>query len=351
MDGNLRMCCHLAAWPSRRLEKMGLCYWARQPTRMALFRLLSSPVGPGPDKLLVHVFLDSGRVEFLDKAENGVKSMPIHIFLINKENYAISIRRGLAAIPSGNKPDTNDQIISRLSLVKEGDEILFYLIGRKGLRGIYRAYGRPFYDDTPIYPSNNGHVYPYRVRIDNTDMVFDTPVLLSDIFDLCDIGKIWTFSLQRPGGRANAMFSISNSEFNEIRELFLKINPILGRPAPISEPYRHFKPNLMHRLHFDNQGNPQYESGLTAIFFNGLACGQLKESLGEYSDYLAYVPTSFQKEIDGLLFYSDRKSPNKAIAYGLVELKRDVFDESGFHNYCVTKTGSSKNGPMATLEP
>jgi hypothetical protein len=29
-------------------------------------------VGTGPDKSLVHVFLGSGRMEFLDKAENGV---------------------------------------------------------------------------------------------------------------------------------------------------------------------------------------------------------------------------------------------------------------------------------------
>ena len=33
--------------------------------------------GAGPDKLLVHVFLGSGRMEFLDKGENGVKA-PIY---------------------------------------------------------------------------------------------------------------------------------------------------------------------------------------------------------------------------------------------------------------------------------
>ncbi|MGD0586130.1 MAG: hypothetical protein ABSA86_10230 [Oryzomonas sp.] len=255
--------------------------------------------------------------------------MAVHIFLINEENYAISIRRGLAAIPSGTRPDTDDQIISRMSLVKEGDEILFYLIGTKEIRGIFRAYGRPFYDDTPVWPSNNGQIYPYRIRIDNTDMVFGTPVLLSDIFDLRDNGKIWTFSLHRPSGNANSMFSISDAEFKEVRELFLKINPIFGKPAPISEPYRHVESNLLKRLHVDNQGNPKYESGLTAVFFNDLAYGRHKESLGQYSDYLAYVPTSFQKEIDGLLFYSDFESPTKAIAYGLIELKRDIFDEKG----------------------
>ena len=77
MDGNLWMCSDLATWPARRLEKMGLCYWARQPTRMAFLRLLSSPVGTDPDKLLVHIFLGSGRMEFLGEAETGVKGNPI----------------------------------------------------------------------------------------------------------------------------------------------------------------------------------------------------------------------------------------------------------------------------------
>ena len=74
MDGNLRMCCDLAAWPARRLEKMGLRYWSGQSTRMAFFRILSSPVGAGPDKLLVHVFLGSGRMEFLGEAGNGMNA-------------------------------------------------------------------------------------------------------------------------------------------------------------------------------------------------------------------------------------------------------------------------------------
>jgi hypothetical protein len=159
-------------------------------------------------------------------------------------------------------------------------------------------------------------------------MDFLNPILLSDIYDLRDIGKIWTFSLSRPGG-VNAMFSISNSEFTEIRELFLKINPIFGVSSPIPEPYRHVEPNLMEKIHFDRSGNPEYESGLAAVFFNDLACGQHKEVLGMYSDYLAYVPTSFQKEIDALLFYSDPELPHRTIAYSLVELKREVFDESG----------------------
>ena len=68
MDGNLQLRLDLAAWPTRRLEKMGLCCRTGQSTRMVFLRLLSSPVGFGPDKLLVYVFLGAGSVEFLDEA-------------------------------------------------------------------------------------------------------------------------------------------------------------------------------------------------------------------------------------------------------------------------------------------
>jgi len=54
---------NLAAWSTRRLEKMGLCCRSGNSNRMAFFKLLSSP--------LVHVFLNSGHVEFMDKAGDG----------------------------------------------------------------------------------------------------------------------------------------------------------------------------------------------------------------------------------------------------------------------------------------
>jgi len=53
------------------------------------------------------------------------------------------------------------------------------------------------------------------------------------------------------------------------------------------------------------------------------------EIFGDYSDYLAYVPTSFQKEIDVLLFHSYPGRKENIFAYTIVELKRDVFKEDG----------------------
>jgi hypothetical protein len=72
VDGSIRVRRDLAAWPAGGLAEMGICYWTHQSTCLAIFRLLSSPVGPGPGKLPIHLFMDSRGVEFLGEAENWV---------------------------------------------------------------------------------------------------------------------------------------------------------------------------------------------------------------------------------------------------------------------------------------
>jgi len=74
MDGNIWLRRNLVSWLLRRLATMGLCCWANQSTGVAFFRVLPSPVGADPGKLLVHVFLGSRRVELLDKVQDGVKA-------------------------------------------------------------------------------------------------------------------------------------------------------------------------------------------------------------------------------------------------------------------------------------
>ena len=60
-----------------------------------------------------------------------------------------------------------------------------------------------------------------------------------------------------------------------------------------------------------------------------LAENQYHDIFGNYSDYLAYVPTSFEKEIDVVLFHSDPRNSTNVIAYSIIELKRDKLDEQG----------------------
>ena len=55
--------------------------------------------------------------------------MPAHIFVMDRSNYDICLRRGVVGIPSARegsraKDSTNNALISRLCIVKESDYIL-----------------------------------------------------------------------------------------------------------------------------------------------------------------------------------------------------------------------------------
>jgi hypothetical protein len=256
--------------------------------------------------------------------------MPVHIFVTSPENFEVCVKRGLAAVPGGSKADVTDQLISRMVNVRPKDRILFYLTGEMTIRGVYEVLDRPFFDDTPVWTiPDSGEHYPLRVRFGNSDHVFQHPIGLSDIYDLRDSGKIWTFGLTRPGGRPNAVFSISDVEFDEIFRLFLQANRTLPVPLHIQEPYRHIAPNLIGRITADNAGAPKYESGLASLFLHDLSHGRHADIFGGYSDYLGYVPTTFQKEIDAVLFHSLPGNNRNIVAHTLVELKRDAFGEEG----------------------
>src|SRR5262245_34651042 len=126
--------------------------------------------------------------------------MPVHIFVTSRENFEICVKRGLAAIPGGTRPDITDRLISRMVMIRPKDRILFYLTREKTIHGVYEALDRPFFDDVPVWNApESGELYSLRVRFGNSDYVFRHPVGLSDIYDLRDSGRVWSFGLTRPG--------------------------------------------------------------------------------------------------------------------------------------------------------
>jgi len=159
--------------------------------------------------------------------------MAVHIFVVNSTNFLTCIRRGVAAIPSADRLHINDQLISRLALIRRHDKILFYITEKKEIYGVYKVLDKPFYDETPVWDSTESQLYPLRVRIDNSEYVFQKPIVLSDIYDLRDNGKVWTFGLARPSGGVNSIFSISEVEFEEILQIYLKTNQIIKEPSHI----------------------------------------------------------------------------------------------------------------------
>ena len=198
--------------------------------------------------------------------------MPAHIFLCDRKNYEICIQRGLAAVPSAsssrNEKDINDQLISRMSMIKENDYVLFYITAENILTGVYRVDGAPFYDDSIVWPDPE-KVYPYRIRLYGTEMNFNVPLHLHDIYDLQNEGKIWSFALKW-GNRPNAMFSISNDQFEILVGELSKINPFSRTKQIIPRPYHVIDNDLLFRIHKDVNGQLKYEAGLMAYFLRGL---------------------------------------------------------------------------------
>lgn len=126
------------------------------------------------------------------------------------------------------------------------------------------------------------------------------------------------------------MFSISNHEFEELFNLYLRLNPLYGEPQQIEEPYKYFPPDLQNYLSIDrNTFELKYEYTLMSLLSYQLANEQFKEIFGNYSDYLSYVPTSFDKEIDMVLLFNHPENSKQIIAYNILELKKDIFDEHG----------------------
>ena len=252
--------------------------------------------------------------------------MAVHIFLTNEENYSICIRKGLVALPepTNGRAQNNifDAMLSRLSMIRENDYVLMYITGTKELRGVWLADGAPFYDETPVW---SDRIYPFRCRIKTSEYCFNNSLMLNDIKELLNSDKIWTWSLQRATG-TNAMFSISNHEFEVIVNEFLKINPFTQNVWRITEPYPYHASNILENVHLEN-GSLKYEHSVMTLLNHSFALGKFKSIFGNYTDYLCYIPTALDREMDNILMYDHPKIQNMVLSYDIIEVKRDKFDD------------------------
>ena len=258
--------------------------------------------------------------------------MPAHIFVLDEINYRTCIKRGLVGLPeaksdSKNHKSVNDALLSRLAIIKGGDFVLFYITGLKELRGIWKAEGEAFYDETAVWEDKK---YPFRFRLSSTEFSFEKLLRLHDIYDLQNIGKIWTFSLNRASG-TNAMFSISDEEFQILLQEYLKINPFTIRKNIIMEPYPVKPANLWKQIHRTNDGKPCYEATLMAMLLHEFVNGRHQDIFGNYTDYLSYIPTNLGTEMDILLMFGNPNIPLQTMSYDVIEVKLDRFDGKALH--------------------
>lgn len=253
--------------------------------------------------------------------------MAVHIFTMNEENYKICFTKGIVGLPEPKETNKAnnvfDGLLSRLSCIKENDYILIYIIKAHELRGVWQADGSPFFDTTEIW---SDRVYPFRCKIKPTKYSFKNSLTLNDIRDLQNSNKIWTWALERATG-TNAMFSISNHEFDIIINEYLKINRFPSNDWIIMEPYPVHSFNIKENIHKNESGYPQYEYSIMAHLNMNFAVGKYKSIFGNYNDFLSYVPTSLGREMDILLIYEHPENRQQILGYDIIEVKRDVFDE------------------------
>lgn len=252
--------------------------------------------------------------------------MAVHVFQVSEENYQICLKRGLVAIPEpkdGARQYNNifDGLLSRMACIKNNDYILMYVIGKKELRGVWQADGNPFYEATQVWMDR---LYPFRCRIKVTDYNFSEFLNLYDINDLVNSEQIWTWALSRATG-SNAMFSISDSEFNVLLNEYIKINPFSSSQSYIAEPYPYREGNIVDMIHVDKD-MPKYEYSVMTLLNDAFCNKRFRELFGQYTDFLSYVPTNRGREMDIMLIYGNPKDVNRIMAYDIIEVKRDVFD-------------------------
>ncbi len=234
-------------------------------------------------------------------------------------------KKGLVGIPEPKASRSSDNIfdglLSRISCIKDNDYVLIYIVGSKQLKGIYKADGAPFYDTKQVW---NDRIYPFRCRIKISEYCFENPLMLNDINDLRNNNKIWTWALQRASG-SNAMFAISDYEFDILINEYIKINPFSRYKWIIAEPYPYHEFNLLEQIH-KNNNEPKYEYSVMTHLNYSFSNGYFKNIFGNYTDHLCYVPTNLGREMDLLLMYGNPKDEKVILSYDIIEVKRDEFD-------------------------
>jgi hypothetical protein len=180
-----------------------------------------------------------------------------HIFLIGKENFEKCIQHGVYGGTSQPLKRINSEIIGSFQVIKPGDFVFFY-VRNIGIYGLWKATSFPFFDISGFL----GKKYPYRICFEPSIRHFPKPIALSDIMDLQDKGKIWTFDLGVMHQKNHN--PVTTDEGKELIRLLLRNNPVFHSVKKIDKPYSSNNTELPLSLETDNKGHLRYEGYLNA---------------------------------------------------------------------------------------
>ena len=188
----------------------------------------------------------------------------------------------------------NSEVIAGFQAIRPGDFVFFY-VKNVGVYGLWRATTQPFFDKRDIWKDKEQD-FPYRVCFEPSIRQFSKPISLADILDLRDKGKLWTFDLGTIGKKSH--HPITTDEGKELIRLLLRNNPISQPTDLIPEPYMSNGAPLPLKLNTDRRGQIKVEGYLNAWFMQQFSKGSLKDIIGDYYDFLNFVPTSFNTVMD-----------------------------------------------------
>jgi hypothetical protein len=252
--------------------------------------------------------------------------MGAHIFLVGEANFEICIRHGVYGCVMPSTEWNKAEIVASLLAVEPGDLVFFYVKNR-GVYGLWKVVGEIYFDETKIW-ADDQQLFPHRFSFEPTVGYFPKPVSLSDILDLRDKGRIWTFDLN-PVQQKN-QYKITMNEARELLRLLLRNNPLRELPHAAANFYA--RPLTSGKIDIDltssQNGKVRYEGWLNAWFMRSLARGELKDLLGDYREFLNLVPTTFNKVMDVFLTHvTTIDSIDVLHKYTCIELKTDVATE------------------------
>lgn len=251
-----------------------------------------------------------------------------HIFLASKENFEKCLEYGVYGGISTSSERINSEIIAGFEAIRPGDFIFFY-VSNVGIYGLWKATSRAFLDERDIWRRKD-QLYPYRICFEPSIREFRKPIAPNDILDLRDKGKMWTFDLGTITKKSHQ--PITTEEGKELIRLLLRNNPVFYSVARTPKPYLEGSTVLPLTLETDRKGRIRYEGFLNAWFMRSFTNGRLKETIGEYRDFLNYVPTSFNKVMDIFLTHvTEVDGVDVLHKFTCIELKTDICTEENLN--------------------
>ncbi|MGI0015257.1 MAG: hypothetical protein ACREBU_17720 [Nitrososphaera sp.] len=247
--------------------------------------------------------------------------MGAHIFLVGEDNFEVCTRHGVYGCVMPSTEWNKAEIVAGILSIQPSDLVFFYVKNR-GVYGLWKVVGEPYFDETKVW-ANDQQLFPYRFSFGPAVGYFSKPVSLSDVLDLRDKGRVWTFDLN-PVQQKN-QYKITTDEARELLRLLLRNNPIRQNPGVIPDPYvPPARGNIDVELASSQAGRVRYEGWLNAWFIRSLSRSELKSLLGDYREFLNLVPTTFNRVMDIFLTHvTTVDSLDVLHKYTCIELKAD----------------------------